>query len=159
MIKLKHDSAHWPVALIVAQGELSLQQHLHSLTLWDSWFSRQEPFHVIRIFLDQASLRQAKGVGQATQAWLKQSAAAHIRELVMSMLIVVPKDQYADLQKMSVRKAFDVPGGVFSSLDKAFAWLEAPPEPVSGGPLKQSTLLAIGERVEQVAGSMCTPAF
>lgn len=151
MSLLQHQTQHWPLALIIAHGEPSLAQHLDSLALWDTWFARAQPFHVIRIFLDAASLDAAKGAPQATQRWMSEGAAAQIREWVQSMSIVVPADQYDRMQKMSVRKAFGIPGGLFRSLDEAFAWLEKPPEVVAGTPVDRASLIAVRKTLEAIA--------
>lgn len=126
---LKHESKHWPLALVVARGEPTLEQHFESLAAWDEWFSRAEPFRVIRVYCDNASLHHAKGAAQATQEWLNAGAAEKMRELVQSMLIVVPPDRHGSMAKMSVQKAFGVPGGLFPSLEAAFAWNHNPTEP------------------------------
>lgn len=151
---LKHESKRWPLALVVARGEPTLEQHFESLVAWDEWFSRAEPFRVIRVYCDNASLYHAKGAAQATQEWLKSGAAEKMRELVQSMLIVVPPDRHGSMAKMSVQKAFGVPGGLFPSLEAAFAWNHNPPEPASGLPLDLDIGLLAQARatVELIAG-------
>jgi hypothetical protein len=128
MSYLTHKDKHWPLALTIAQGKLTLNQHLASLEPWDKWFKTGEPFHVIRLYKDAASLEQEVGVGKATQKWMTNGADLHFRTLVKSMLIVVPPEQYPRVEKMSVRKVFGIPGGIFSSIDDALNWLEKPPE-------------------------------
>lgn len=150
---LKHESQYWPVALTVAHGEATLEQHMCSLASWDNWFCKGEPFHVIRVYLDEASLRHPEGAAQATQRWMAAGAAEKMRELVQSMLIVVPPNQYERMKKMSVRKAFDIPGGLFASLEAAYAWLDNPSEPVSGIPVDKKALEAIQCSVNEIANS------
>lgn len=150
---LKHDNTHWPLALTIAHGEPTLEQHGESLAAWDEWFSHAEPLHVIRVYLDAASLRHASGAAQATQAWMKAGAAEHMRELVQSMLIVVPADQFDSMKKMSVRKAFGIPGALFSSLDDAFAWLDNPPELVKGLPLDKALLDGVRQTVDGITSA------
>lgn len=145
---LKHESKRWPLALVVARGEPTLEQHFESLAAWDEWFSRAEPFRVIRVYCDNASLHHAKGAAQATQEWLNAGAAEKMRELVQSMLIVVPPDRHGSMAKMSVQKAFGVPGGLFPSLEAAFAWNDNPPEPA---PLDIGLLAQVRATVELIA--------
>lgn len=133
----KHESQYWPLALTVMSGEATLDEHLASLQAWDDWFSNAQPFHVIRVYLDAGSLHHPDGAAQATQRWMSEGAAENMRTLVQSMLIVVPPGQYERMQKMSVRKAFGIPGGIFPSLDDAFAWLANPPESVEGLPVAE----------------------
>lgn len=150
MSLLTHESQHWPIAFTVVQGEATLEQHLESLASWDRWFSKNEPFHVIRVYLDDASLRHSEGVAQATQRWMSEGAAEKMRELVQSMLIVVPSDQYARMKKMSVRKAFGIPGGLFASLEDACAWLDNPTEAVKGLPVDKTLLDAMRLSVNKI---------
>lgn len=140
MTLLKHENQFWPFAVMMASGEATFDQHLTSLKAWDQWFDRAQPFHVIRVYLDESSLRHPDGAAQATQQWMSEGAAEKMRRLVQSMLIVVPPAQYPRMQKMSVRKAFGIPGGLFSSLDDAYAWLDNPPEAVAGLPITANVL-------------------
>ena len=123
MAILKHDNSLWPLAVTVAQGECTLEMHLNSLQAWDDWFNKAEPFVVIRVYNDEASLQHPKGAGPATQKWLKEGAAEQMQQHVQAMLIVVPEQQFERMQKMSVQKAFGIPGAVVASLDDAHAWL------------------------------------
>ena len=148
---LKHESQYWPVALTVVHGEATLQEHLDSLASWDQWFSSAEPFHVIRVYLDGGSLAHPDGAAQATQRWMSEGAAENMHQLVQSMLIVVPPDQYERMKKMSVRKAFGIPGGLFPSLEEAYAWLANPPEPVAGLPVEKKLLDDIQQFVNSTA--------
>ena len=145
---LQHENQYWPVALEIAYGQPTLQQHMQALKFWDAWFARAEPFHVVRVFLDAASIRHPKGAAQATKGWMKAGAAARISCLVQSMLIVAPADQFAHMRKMSVQKAFGIPGGLFPSLDDAFAWLEELPEPVNSARVDQASINAVKQFVE-----------
>jgi hypothetical protein len=148
---LKHESQYWPLALTLVSGEATLEEHLESLDAWNQWFSKAQPFHVIRVYLDDGSLRHPDGAAQATQRWMSEGAAEHMRKLVQSMLIVVPPDQYERMQKMSVRKAFGIPGGLFPSLDEAYAWLANPPEEVEGLPVAASLLEHVRHYVKGMA--------
>lgn len=150
---LQHESKCWPVALTVACGEPTLDQHMASLQSWNHWFARAEPFHVIRVFLDDASIHHSREIGNATREWMKTGADKQIQDLVQSMLIVVPLEQYSRMQKMSVNKIFGIPGGLFPSLNDAFAWLERPPVPVKGTPVHRDSLSLVQETVEEIARS------
>ena len=147
MSLLQHDSQFWPVALTLNRGEASLAQHLDSLASWDAWFARGEPFHVIRVYLDAESLKHPTGAGPATQRWMQEGAAEQMRNWVQSMLIVVPPESYERMTKMSVRKAFGISGGLFPSLEAAYAWLANPAEPVSGLPIAAPLLQALQQQV------------
>lgn len=147
----KYESQYWPLALTVMSGEATLDEHLESLEAWDHWFSKAQPFHVIRMYLDEGSLRHPEGAAQATQRWMKEGAAENMRALVQSMLIVVPPSQYERMQKMSVRKAFGITGGLFHSLDDAYAWLANPPETVEGLPIAQRLLKDVRNYVRGIA--------
>lgn len=122
------EDKHWPLAIAVAQGKLTLQQHLDCLTAWDKWFALDKPFHVIRFYEDVAALEQDKGVGKATQAWMSAGAAEQFRTHIKSMLIIVPPEEFPRVEKMSVRKVFGIAGGIFPSINAAIAWLEQDPE-------------------------------
>lgn len=145
---LIHENKHWPLALTIAKGELTLNQHMESLGSWDTWFSNGQPFHAIRFFEDEASLLTASGAAQATQTWMAAGADIQFRHLLNSMLIVVPPQQYLRMKKMSVRKAFGIPGGLFQSLDDAFFWLENPPKHISAPELSQNWKHEIRETLE-----------
>ncbi|CAM3831048.1 MULTISPECIES: hypothetical protein [Pseudoalteromonas] len=123
MAILKHDNSLWPLAITVARGECTLEMHLNSLQAWDIWFKKAEPFVVVRVYSDEESLQHPKGAGPATQKWLKEGAAEQMQQHVQAMLIVVPEQQFERMQKMSVQKAFGIPGAVVKSLDDAHAWL------------------------------------
>jgi len=124
MGSLIFDQTHWPLALTIAQEKLTFEQHIESLKGWDAWFEKNEPFHIIRFYADKASLEQASGVGKATKEWMTKGADIKFRTLVKSMLIIVPSDQYPRMKGMSVTKVFGVPGGIFSSLEDVFNWLD-----------------------------------
>lgn len=123
MAILKHDSSLWPLAVTVARGGCTLEMHLNSLHAWDEWFNKAEPFVVIRVYNDEASLQHPKGAGPATQKWLKEGASEQMQQHVQAMLIVVPEQQFERMQRMSVQKAFGIPGAVVKSLDDAHTWL------------------------------------
>lgn len=150
MSLLKHESQYWPLALTVMSGEATLDEHLESLEAWDHWFSKAQPFHVIRVYLDDGSLRHPDGAAQATQRWMSEGAAENMRKLIQSMLIVVPPAQYERMQKMSVRKAFGIPGGLFPSLSDAYAWLANPSEKVEGLPVAEQLLDEVRNYVRDI---------
>lgn len=152
MSLLKHESRYWPLALTIVSGEATLDEHLESLEAWNYWFAKAQPFHVIRVYLDDSSLRHPDGAAQATQRWMSEGAADNMRALVQSMLIVVPPHQYERMQKMSVRKAFGIPGGLFPSLDAAYAWLANPSEAVEGLPVAERLLDEVRDYVRDIAG-------
>ncbi|RBP79413.1 hypothetical protein EBI01_15740 [Marinomonas rhizomae] len=124
MGKLIHDNTHWPLALTIAQEKLTFEQHMASLEAWNSWFDKNEPFHVIRFYTDKASLEQDSGVGKATLEWMSKGADIKFRTLVKSMMIIVPPDQYPRMKNMDVTAVFGIPGGIFPTLDEAYNWLE-----------------------------------
>ena len=134
---LIHENKHWPLALTVARGRPSLRQHRASIKCWDAWFASARPFHVIRFFADADSIQHPPGAAKATKDWLAAGAASQFRALLKSMLIIVPPEQYPRMQKMSVRKAFGIPGQLCASLDEAFRWIENPPEPLDGPAIRQ----------------------
>ena len=135
---LIHENKHWPLALTVARGRPTFDQHMASIKRWDEWFANATPFHVIRFFDDAASIQHPPGAATATKEWLAAGASVQFRTLLKSMLIVVPPQQYLRMQRMSVRKAFGIPGQLFESLDHAFGWFENPPEPLDGFVFNQS---------------------
>ena len=137
------EDKHWPIALTVAQGKLTLTQHNDCLTAWDKWFALGKPFHVMRFYEDSASLEQDKGVGKATQTWMNEGADNKFRTLVKNMLIIVPPDQFPRVEKMSVRKVFGISGGIFPSVDAALDWLENSPESSDNSDLPEGWLPAI----------------
>ena len=147
MSLLQHDSQFWPLALTLNRGEATLAQHLGSLANWDAWFARAEPFHVIRVYLDADSLKHPAGAGPATQRWMQEGAAEQMRLWVQSMVIVVPPESYERMKKMSVNKAFGIPGALFPSLEAAYAWLTKPTEPVKGLPIAATLLQALQQQV------------
>jgi len=119
---LIHKSKHWPLALVVAKGKPSIEQHIASLESWDAWFDNNEAFHVIRFFEDVDSLEIPLGAGRMTQDWLTEGAGVKFRLLVKSMCIVVPKNKYEKMKKMNVNKVFGISGEIFSSIDDIFEW-------------------------------------
>ncbi|WP_394183060.1 hypothetical protein [Marinomonas posidonica] len=121
---LIHENTHWPLALTIAQEKLTLEQHIESLENWNAWFDKSEPFHVIRLYTDKASLEQDSGVGKATLEWMSKGADIKFRSLVNSMMIIVPPDQYPRMKNMNVTTVFGIPGGIFSSIEDAFIWFD-----------------------------------
>jgi len=142
------DQTHWPLALTIAREKLTLEQHINSLKGWDIWFEKNEPFHVIRFYSDNASLEQTSGVGKTTQEWMKKGADLKFRTLVKSMLIIVPSDQYPRMKGMSVTKVFGVPGGIFPSLEDAFKWLEKSPKVIDLSILKNDWKSVVKQTLE-----------
>ena len=92
---------------------------------------------MIRFFADADSIQHPPGAAKATKDWLAAGAASQFRALLKSMLIIVPPQQYPRMQKMSVRRAFGIPGQLCESLDEAFRWFENPPEPLDGPTIRQ----------------------
>ena len=93
---------------------------------------------MIRFFADADSIQHPPGAAKLTKDWLAAGAASQFRVLLKSMLIIVPPEQYPRMQKMSVRRAFGIPGQLCESLDEAFRWFENPPEPLTGPAIRQS---------------------
>lgn len=146
---LIHDNKHWPLALTIAQEKLTFEQHLASLEGWDTWFEKNEPFHVIRLYVDKASLEQASGVGKATLEWMSKGADTKFRTLVKSMMIVVPPDQYPRMKKMDVTAVFGIPGGIFPSIEDALDWLDSSTEIKDLPDLKQNWKEAVKHALDQ----------
>ncbi|MBD5771176.1 hypothetical protein [Marinomonas colpomeniae] len=148
MGSLTLDQTHWPLALTIAQEKLTFEQHIESLEGWNTWFERNEPFHVIRFYADKASLEQASGVGKATLEWMKKGADIKFHTLVKSMSIIVPPDQYHRMSKMNVPKVFGIPGGIFPSLEEAFIWLSESPDDIDLSGIKGDWKSAVKKMIE-----------
>lgn len=127
MSLLIHENKHSPLALVIAQGKPSIEQHIASLKSWDNWFNNNKPFHVIRFFKDSDSLEIPNGAGKMTQTWMAEGADMKFRSLVKSMCIVVPKHKYNKMKKMNINKVFGIPGGIFSSINDVFEWFNEQP--------------------------------
>lgn len=128
MSVLTTNNKHWPLALAVAKGKPTIEQHMQALADWDDWFANEKTFHVMRFFDDAESLVIPAGAGKATQEWMAAGVDNKIFTLIKSMMIIVPEDQYDRVKKMNVTKVFKIPGGIFTSINNAFDWLEKQPE-------------------------------
>lgn len=123
MSNLRSDESCWPLAILVLEGEQSLEQHLELLAIWDRWFARGERFVSLRLYLDASSLDHVPGTARATKAWMKDGADARIRETVSAMVMVIPPERYDAMKHLSVEAVFGVPGSICASADDAFDWI------------------------------------
>lgn len=114
----------WPLVISIARGLSSLDQHIAHLEEWEEWFSRGEPFAVLRIFEDEEALVHPDGAAKATKAWLRSGATDAIRERVGAMVNVVPPASYPRLAQMSIERTFGVPGLITGDLNEALQWLK-----------------------------------
>lgn len=119
------DTSAWPLAVFEFEGVQGLAEHQASLRHWDMLFSRGECFVVVRLFHDEDSLVHPQDAGRVTKQWLRDGAAALIRDRVTAMLNVVPPAAYPRMKDLSVEAVFGVPGGVFDSVAAVATWLEA----------------------------------
>lgn len=124
MSKIIGNDIFWPLGLMIAHGEQSLDHHKQMIEIWDDWFERAEKFHVLRVYQDADSLKKVPGVAKASKLWLRAGAKEKIKLFVSSMLIVVPPDSFENVQHLSIEKVFHVPGGIFSSVADAVNQLD-----------------------------------
>ncbi len=124
MSKIIGDDTLWPLGLMIAQGEQSLDHHQQMIEIWDNWFERAEKFHILRVYRDTDSLKKVPGVAKASKSWLRAGAKEKMKLFVSSMLIVVPPDSFEKVQHLSIEKVFHVPGGIFPSVAEAVHQLD-----------------------------------
>lgn len=122
---IHHDFRHWPLVIHVSAGLQTLDDLQRLSDDWSHWLQRNQPFAVLRLFVDADALVHPEGSAQQAKQWLQRSGD-DIRRLVMGMAHTVPASHYDKMRKMNVEKLFGVPGAIFADtdIDAAIAWTD-----------------------------------
>lgn len=123
MARIAFDDSLWPLCISMVEGPQSFEQHMQMIAIWDSWFSRGEPFIALRVHVDSGALEHAPGAAKATKKWIRDGAGDKMRELVTAMAIVVPPSCFEATRHLSTEAVFGVPGGIFPGVGEALEWL------------------------------------
>lgn len=117
-----YDASCWPLAMTFSSRSPRLEDMLDDAANWRAWLGRGKRFAMLRVLLDRDAYAHPPGAARARKVWLAEHGDL-IRQQMLGIALVLPKDVLSQAQRMQAERLFGVPAQAFCSVEDAIAWL------------------------------------
>lgn len=119
---IEYDDTNWPLAITVAEENVTVAEHRRFLDQWSRWLDRRRPFALLRIYTPEAVTRRLVSTLPQERAWLRANAE-RIRKYVLGIAMAAPPQCLDRLKNADIAWMAGVPARAFPDGRSAVTWL------------------------------------
>jgi hypothetical protein len=120
---IHHDLTHWPLAITVARGPMTRDDHAALRAEWTLWLDRGERFAILMVLSDGDALTPDLATAREAAIW-RHAEAPRIQRQLLATARVVPPEHFEHARRTFESTLPSVPHDTFVHVPSALAFLD-----------------------------------